>query len=57
MKKVKEWLSATGFTNIGWGIGFVAGIILGWDILAGASLGVFACHNFVVIKNLIKGIK
>lgn len=57
MKNVKEWLKATGFTNIGWGLGFIAGIILGWQIAAGVCLGVFACHNYVVIKDLIKGIK
>ena len=57
MEKFKTWLATTGLTNVGWAAGFIGGIILGWNIAAGVCLGIFATHNFVVIKNLINGIK
>ena len=56
MDKFKAWLATTGLTNVGWAAGFIAGIILGWNISAGVCLGIFATHNYVVIKDLIKGI-
>lgn len=57
LENVKEWLKTTGITNIGWALGFIGGLIFDWKILAGVSLGIFICHNFVVIKDLVLKIK
>ena len=57
MEKIKLWLLATGLTNLGWGAGFVGAMLLGWQFVAGACLGIFIHLNYTVIKELITNIK
>jgi|AntRauMFilla1563_2_1112583.scaffolds.fasta_scaffold00620_7 hypothetical protein len=54
MEEIKKWLNETGITNLGWLGGFIVGLAIGWPIIAGFCLGIFACHNYVVIRNIIK---
>jgi len=57
METIKLWLLATGLTNLGWGAGFVGAMLLGWQFVAGACLGIFIHLNYTVIKELITNIK
>jgi len=61
IKKIGEWIKATGLQNLGWA-GACAGsfLLVGGAVgtfLAGACAGLFVYFNFDVIKGLIKRIK
>lgn len=56
IEKVKEWVNATGLSNLGWGAGFVAGLFLGMPFSAGVCAGIFVHLNWSVVKDLYKGI-
>jgi hypothetical protein len=57
LEKIKLWITATGLKNLGWGAGFIVGLFLGWNFIAGACLGIFLHLNYTVIKELVNKIK
>jgi len=53
LEKTKDWIASTGLTNMGWIIGCVVGILIGWKFVAGICLGLFIHFNYTKIKELI----
>lgn len=53
LEKSKLWFKSTGLTNLGWGVGFVVGLIFGWNFVAGACFGLFIHFNYTKIKELV----
>lgn len=53
LDKIKEWLSSTGLTSVGYAAGFIGSLILAWPYLAGACAGIFVYVNFNIIRKLI----
>jgi len=53
MNKIKDWLEATGITNIVYLVGGIASLLLGWKLIAGACFGIFGYINYNVISKLI----
>jgi len=57
MEQVKEWIKASGLSNLGWLGGMAGAYLFGLPNIATGCLFVFAYINFNVIRKLIKGIK
>jgi|AntRauTorckE6833_2_1112554.scaffolds.fasta_scaffold325876_1 hypothetical protein len=60
VKKIKDWIKATGLENLGWAGGCAASLLfIGGSVgtfLGGACAGLFIYMNYAVIKELIKNI-
>lgn len=53
MKKIKDWLKATGITNVAYLAGGFASLLIGWSFIAGACFGIFGYVNYNVISKIV----
>jgi len=53
MKKIKDWLRATGLTNVAYLAGGIVATILGYSFISGICFGIFGYVNYNVISKLV----